>query len=127
MSDKAWNALSPEQKTALVKKRKDKKAKAAGESKAPKKSSSKKDDNDSLVSSSKSMSNLQKENARLKRINKKTKAALGTTIAEGDDEDSSLSEDESQSFNTAMAVVQDNYSELHDGIVGGPALEMSFF
>ena len=62
------------------------------------------------------MSNLQKENARLKRLNKKVKAALITTINEGN-EDSSLLEEGSQSFNAAMAVVQDNYSELHDGIV----------
>jgi len=117
LSDEAWNALSPEQKTALVKKRKDEKAKASAESGTPKKSSSKKDDDDSSVSSSKSMSDLQKENARLKRINKKTKAALVTTISEGDNEDSSLSEDGSQSFNAAMEVVQANYSELHEGIV----------
>ena len=63
------------------------------------------------------MSDLQKENARLKRINKKTKAALVTTISEGDHNDSSLSEDGSQSFYTAMEVVQENYSELHNGIV----------
>ena len=114
--DEAWNALSPKQKTVLVKKRKDEKAKASGESGTPKKSSSKKDDDDSSVLSSKSMSDLQKENARLKRINKKTKAALVTTISEGDNEDSSLSEDGSQSFNAAIEVVQANYSELHEGI-----------
>ena len=32
LSDEAWNALSPEQKTVQGKKRKDEKAKAAGES-----------------------------------------------------------------------------------------------
>jgi hypothetical protein len=62
------------------------------------------------------MSDPQRENARLKQSNKKVKSALIMTISEGD-EDSSLSEERSQSFNAAMAVVQDNYSELHDGIV----------
>ena len=62
------------------------------------------------------MSNLQRENARLKQSNKKVKAALITTINEGN-KDSSLSEDGSQSFNAVMDVVQDNYSKLHDGIV----------
>ena len=118
LSDEQWNALSPEAKAALVKKRKDDKAaKTASGSGDSKKSSSKKDDDDSSVSSSKTMSDLQKENKMLKRVNKKTKAALITTINEGDEDDSSLSEDGSQSFNAAMAVVQDNYSELHDGIV----------
>jgi hypothetical protein len=62
------------------------------------------------------MADLQKENTRLKRSNKKVRAALITTIDEGA-EDYSLSEEGSQSFNAAMAVVQDNYAELHDGIV----------
>ena len=62
------------------------------------------------------MSDLQRDNARLKQSNKKVKAALITTISEGD-KDSSLSEEGSQSFNAAMAVVQDNYSELHGGIL----------
>ena len=61
------------------------------------------------------MSNLQKENARLKQSNKKVKAALITAINEGN-EDSSLLEEGSQSFNAAMAVVQGNYSKLHNGI-----------
>ncbi len=78
--------------------------------------SSKKDNDDSLVSSTKSMANLQKENARLKRANKKVKAALNTMIDEGN-KDSSLLEEGSWSFNAAMAVVQGNYAELHDGIV----------
>ena len=46
------------------------------------------------------MSDLQKENTRLKRSNEKVKAVLITTINEGD-EDSSLSEEGSQSFNAA--------------------------
>ena len=109
--------LSPEAKYALVKKHRDEKAaKSAAALGDAKNSSIKKDDNDSSVSSSRSMSDLQKENARLKRLNKKVKAALITTISEGD-EDSSLSEEGSQNFNAAMAVVQDNYSELHNGIV----------
>ena len=62
------------------------------------------------------MSDLQKENTRLKQSNKKVRDALITTIHEGD-KDSSLSEEGSQSFNAAMAVVQNNYSELHKGIV----------
>ena len=72
-----------------------------------KKLSSKKDNDDSSVSSSWSMSDLQRENKRLKQSNKKVKAALITTISEGD-KDSSLSEEGSQSFNAVMAVVQDN-------------------
>ena len=91
--------LSPEQKTALIKKRKDEKDKAesTGGSQDSKKSTTMKDDDDDDVSvlSSKSMSDLQKENARLKRINEKTKAALVTRIAEGNDKDFSLSEDRS--------------------------------
>ena len=67
LTDKQWNALSPEAKSALIKKRKDEKAaKPAAASGDAKKSSSKKDNDDSSVSSSKSMSDLQKENARLK-------------------------------------------------------------
>ncbi len=53
--------------------------------------SSKKDDDNSLVTSTKSMADLQKENARLNQANKKVKAALITTIDKGN-EDSSLSE-----------------------------------
>ena len=63
------------------------------------------------------MSDLQKENKRLRRVNKRTKAALVTTIEEGNEDDSSLSEDGSQSFNAAIAGVQEGYPELHDGIV----------
>jgi len=111
LSDEAWNALSPEAKSALVKKHKDKKAakSSSGGSGDSKKSSSKKDDNDSSVSSNKSMSDLQKENTRLRRVNKRTKGALVTTIKEGNKDDSSLSEDGSQSFNAAIAGVQEGY------------------
>jgi predicted RNA-binding protein with PUA domain len=117
LMDQQWNALSPEAKSALIQKRKDKKAaKPAAASGNEKKSSSKKDDDDSLVSSTKRMADLQKENARLKRSNKKVRAALITTIDEGA-KNSSLSEEGSQSFNAAMAVVQDNYAKLHDRIV----------
>ena len=84
LTDAQWNALSPEAKSALVKKRKDEKAaKDAAASGGAKKSSTKKDDDDSSVSSTKSMADLQKENARLKRSNKKVRAALITTIDEG--------------------------------------------
>ncbi len=61
------------------------------------------------------MSNLQKENARLKQSNKKVKAVLIMTINEGN-KDSSLLEEGSQSFNAAVAVVQGNYAKLHNGI-----------
>jgi hypothetical protein len=116
LTDELWNALSPEAKSALIQKRKDEKAaKPAAATGGAKKSSSKKDDDDSSVTSTKSMANLQKENARLKRANKKVKAALITTIDEGD-EDSSLSEEGSMSFNAAMAVIEGNYAELHAGI-----------
>jgi hypothetical protein len=116
LTDKQWNALSLEAKSALIKNRKDEKAaKPAAASGDAKKSSSKKDDDDSSVTSTKSMSDLQKENARLKRSNKKVKAALITTINEGN-EDSSLSEEGSQCFNAAMAVVLGNYAELRNGI-----------
>jgi predicted RNA-binding protein with PUA domain len=120
LSDEAWNALSPEAKSALVKKRKDEKAaksSSGGSGDSKKSSSSKKDDDDSSVSSNKSISDLQKENKRLRRVNKRTKAALVTTIEEGNEDDSSLSEDGSQSFNAAIAGVQEGYPELHDGIV----------
>ena len=63
------------------------------------------------------MSDLQKENKRLRRVNKRTKAALVTTIEEGNKDNSSLSEDGSQSFNAATAGVQEDYPELHDGIL----------
>ena len=119
LSDEAWNALSPEAKSALVKKRKDEKAvkSSSGGSGDSKKSSSKKDDDDSLVSFNKSMSDLQKEKKRLRCVNKRTKAALVTTIEEGNKDNSSLSEDGSQSFNAATAGVQEDYPELHDGIL----------
>ncbi len=61
------------------------------------------------------MADLQKENARLKQANKKVKAALITTINEGD-KDSSLLEEGSMSFNAAMAVIEGNYAESHAGI-----------
>ncbi len=61
------------------------------------------------------MSNLQKEIARLRRSNKKVKAALITRINKGN-EDSSLLEEGSQSFNVAMAVVIGNYAKQHNGI-----------
>jgi hypothetical protein len=68
LPDAGWNALSPEAKSKLVQKRKDDKAKkAAGASGDVKKSSKKDDDDDSLVASTKSMAELQNENARLKR------------------------------------------------------------
>jgi hypothetical protein len=108
--------LSPEAKNALIQKRKDEKAaKPAAASGGAKKLSSKKDNNDSSVTSTKSMADLQKENVRLKRANKKVKAALITTINEGD-EDFSLLEEGSMSFNAAMAVIEGNYAELHAGI-----------
>jgi len=99
LPDAEWNALSPEAQSKLVQKSKDDKAKskAAGASGDAKKSSASKDDDDSSVSSTKSMAELQSENARLKRTLKKTNACLITTINEGVDED--LADDEgSMSF-----------------------------
>jgi hypothetical protein len=96
LPDAEWNALSPEAKSKLVQKRKDDNAKkkAANASGDAKKSSKKDDDDDSSVTSSKeSMSELQNENARLKRRLKKTNACLVTTINEGDEEDD-LTDDE---------------------------------
>jgi len=84
LTDEQWNALSPEEKTALVAKRKADKAKKDAESGKEKKSS-KKDDDDASVRSTKSMVDLEKSNARLKRQLKSTKAALFTTLDEGDE------------------------------------------
>ena len=68
------------------------------------------------MKSTKSMADLEKDNTRLKWQLKSTKAALITTIAEGDESD--LSDDEgSSSFNTALAMVADWYLSLHNGIV----------
>ena len=62
------------------------------------------------------MADLQKDNVRLKRQLKSTKAALVTMISEGNKSD--LSDNEgSSNFNTAMAMVQDKYPDLHHGIV----------
>ena len=74
------------------------KKKAASALGDAKKSSKKDDDDDSSVSSSKSMSELQSENARLNRRLKKTNACLVTTINEGDKEDDLTDNEGSMSF-----------------------------
>ena len=113
LTDEQWNALSPEEKTALVAKRKaDKAKKDAGSGNGKK--SPKKEDDDASVRSTKSMVDLEKDNLRLKRQLKSTKAALVTTLEEGDESD--LSDDEgSSSFNAGLAIVGNE--ELHEGIV----------
>ena len=88
LMDEQWNALSPEKEKKLIEKRKADKAKKdagekAGGTAKPKNSSS--DDADSSVKSTRSMADLEKDNARLKRQLRSTKAALVTTIAEGDE------------------------------------------
>jgi hypothetical protein len=115
--EEAWNALSPEDKTKLVESRKAGRIKAAAAAAggAPKSSKSG-DDNDKSVISTKSMNDLQKDNARLKQQLKLTKAALVTTITEGNESD--LSDDKgSSNFVAAMAILQDDYPELYKGIV----------
>ena len=62
------------------------------------------------------MADLERDNARLKRQLKSTKAALVTTISKGDESD--LSEDKgSSSFNAALVLVLERYPSLHSGIV----------
>jgi len=108
LPDAEWNALSPEAKSKLVQKRKDENAKkkAAGASGDAKKSSKKDDDDDSSVSSTKSMSELQNENARLKRRLKKTNACLVTTINEGDEDDDLTDDEGSMSFVAASFMAE---------------------
>jgi hypothetical protein len=118
LPDAGWNALSPEAKSKLVQKRKDDKAKkAAGASGDVKKSSKKDDDDDSLVASTKSMAELQNENARLKRRLKKTSACLIATISKGD-EDEDLTDDEgSMSFVAAASFMADMCQKLQKGVL----------
>ena len=116
MSDADWNALTPEAKSKLVQKRKDDKAKskAAGASGDAKKSSSSKDDDDSSVVSTKSMAELQNENARLKKSLKKTNVCLFTTISDGLEED--LTDDDgSQLFVAAALAMADMCPNLQQG------------
>jgi hypothetical protein len=62
------------------------------------------------------MSDLQKDNARLKQQLRSTKEALVATIPEGNKSD--LSDHESSSnFVAAMTILQDEYPELYKGIV----------
>ena len=116
LTDEQWNALTPDEKKKLLEKRKAEKAKkdAAAEGGTPAKSKkSSADDDDSSVKSTKSMADLEKDNARLKRQLKSTKAALVTTISEGDESD--LSDDEgSSSFNAALVLVSERYPSLHN-------------
>jgi len=116
LCDADWNALTPEAKSKLVQKRKDDKAKskAAGASGDAKKSSSSKDDDDSSVVSTKSMAELQNENARLKKSLKKTNACLLTTISDGLEED--LTDDDgSQLFVAAALAMADMCPKLQQG------------
>ena len=117
MTDAKWNALIPEAKSKLIEKQKSEKAgKGTVAGKTAKSSEDKKNNDDCSVGSTKSMADLQKDNERLKRQLKATKVALVTTISEGNKSD--LSHDEgSSSFNAAMAMVQEIYLDLHDGIV----------
>ena len=62
------------------------------------------------------MSDLERDNARLKRQLRSTKAALVTTISEGDESDLSDKEG-SSNFKAAMVLVSERYPSLHDGIV----------
>jgi hypothetical protein len=115
LSDEAWNALSLEDKTKLVESRKAGRIKTAAAAAGGKLSKSG-DDGNKSVNSTKSMNDLQKDNVRLKRQLKSTKAALVTTISEGNKSD--LSDDKgSSNFVAAMAILQDEYPELYKGIV----------
>ena len=80
------------------------------------KSSKSGDDDNKLVSSAKSVNDLQKDNARLKRQLKSTKAALVTTISEGNESDL-LDDEGSSNFVAAMAILRDEYPKLYEGIV----------
>jgi hypothetical protein len=119
LPDAEWNALSPEAKSKLVQKRKDDNAKkkAANASGDAKKSSKKDDDDDSSVSSSKSMSELQNENARLKRRLKKTNACLVTTINEGDEEEDLTDDEGSMSFVAAASFMAEMCPNLRKGVL----------
>jgi hypothetical protein len=119
LPDAEWNALSPEAKSKLVQKRKDDNAKkkAANASGDAKKSSKKDDDDDSSVSSSKNMSGLQNENARLKRGLKKTNACLVTTINEGDEEDDLTDDEGSMSFVAAASFMAEMCPNLQKGVL----------
>jgi hypothetical protein len=119
LPDAEWNALSPEAKSKLVQKRKDDNAKkkAASASGDAKKSSKKDDDDDSSVSSSKSMSELQNENARLKQRLKKTNACLVTTINEGDEEDDLTDDEGSMSFVAAASFMAEMCPNLRKGVL----------
>ena len=111
LTDEQWNALTPDEKKKLLKKRKADKAKKdaaaeAGTTAKPKKSLG--DDDDSSLNSTKSMADLEKDNTRLKRQLKPTKAALVTTISEGDESDL-LDDEGSSSFNAALVVVSERF------------------
>lgn len=97
MPDADWNALSPEAKSKLVQKRKDNRAKAKAASALgdAKKLLASKDNEDSSVASTKSMADLQIENARLKKLLKKTNVCQLTRISNGLEED--LTDDEDSS------------------------------
>ena len=116
LTDEQWNALSPEEKTKLIKKQKAGKVKKAGDSAKPKKSLNGKDNDDSSIKSTKSMADLEKDIARLKWQLKSMKAALVTMIAEGDESDL-LDNKGSSSFNAALIMIAYSYPSLHDGIV----------
>ena len=75
LTDEQWNVLSHEKKTKLIAKQKADQAKKAGESGTPKKSLNEKDDDNASVRSTKSMADLKKDNARLKRQLKSTKSS----------------------------------------------------
>jgi len=112
--------LSPKAKSKLVQKLKDDNAKkkAAGASGDAKKSSASKDDDDSSVASSKSVVELQNENARLKQRLKKTNACLVTTINEGDEDDDNLTDDEgSMSFVAAASFMAEMCPKLLKGVL----------
>ena len=105
MTDAKWNALCFEAKSKLIEKRKAEKAtKGTAAGKTAKSLEDKKNDDDYSLGSTKSIADLQKDNVRLKRQLKLTKAALVTTISGGNESD--LSDDEgSSSFNADMVMV----------------------
>ena len=107
--------LSPAKKTKLIEKQKAERAGKAAVTGATAKPLKVIDDN-CLVSSANSVADLQKDNARLKRQLKLTKAALVTTILEGNKSDL-LDDEGSSNFNLVMESMQDRYPDLHNGIV----------
>ena len=109
--DEAWNALTLEVKTKLVTARKAKRLKKIGAVVGGSLSKSG-DDNNNSVSKTTSVSDFQKDNARLKRQPKLTKAALVTTISEGNKSD--LSDDKgSSNFVVAILILSNEYPELY--------------